>query len=244
MRIALCDDNGDQLYVLRENAKRCVHWQNIALEIEEFTDGRKLIEAVRSGKEFEFIFLDIKMPGMSGFEVFARLTALCDSSIIFVSGHTEFLPEAYTIRSCGFLVKPYNHDTFDRTVKSVIDRKTETQLFRYIYEGAHVSIPCREVLLFSIKNYMLTMHCTDGEPIIITNKNLEAVEHELISNGFFRCSRSILVNLRHCANRIGNRLVIDNSSKYSKKIEISRRRLKEYDKQLTLFKMGSIEAIL
>ena len=242
MRIGLCDDNWVQLSILHDKARECEHWRDMPLDIDEFASGTELLNAVRTGKEYEFILLDIEMPGLSGFDTYAELCELCDSSVIFVSSHIELLPETFALRAYGFLAKPYDQDTFDRTIKSVVDQRIETQLFHYFHGGRKETIPCKNISLFIIRDYTLTMYCTSGSHIILSRKTLNEVEYELSDSGFFRCNRSTLVNLRYCSGRKDNRLNIKQFNDFNESIEISRRELKEFDKQLILWRMGDRNA--
>ena len=67
MRIALCDDDWVQLRILHGAVSGCKLWHDTELEADGFASGTELLKAVRSGKEYEYIFLDIEMPGLSGF---------------------------------------------------------------------------------------------------------------------------------------------------------------------------------
>ena len=242
LRIAICDDNPVQLQIMEEKANGCAHWCGEALEIDVFSDGVALLEAVRSGNVYEYIFLDIEMPGISGLDIYSEISRLCENPIIFVSSHTNLLPEVFRLRACGFLSKPYDQDTFDRTIKSVIEQSVESQFFQFVSAGTFDTIPCKDILLFDIENYVLTMYRTNGEPVVISRKNLDDIERELSVFGFFRCNRSVLVNLRYCSNRKANNLSIRGNSKHGEEIAISRRRLKEYDKRLILYRMGGKDA--
>jgi DNA-binding LytR/AlgR family response regulator len=244
MRIALCDDNKIQLRILDKAAKNCIYWRDIDLDIDAFTSGRVLMDSVRSGIRYEYILLDIEMPEFSGFDVYQDLSSYGNSSFIFVSAHVRLLPEAFALHPHGFLPKPYDQEIFDKTIKSAIDQNIETQFYQYTFEGVNISIPCREIFLFHIKDYVITMYSTNKVPVILPRKNLDEVELELSSYGFYRCSRSMLINLRYCTGRNDNLVTVAKNSKLNNQIEIeiSRRKLREFDDKLILYKMGDKNA--
>ena len=140
MRIALCDDNWAQLRVLEETARECAHWRGARPDIDTFTTGAQLLDAVRSGNGYEYIFLDIEMPELTGIDIYSELFELSHSSIVFVSAYVKYLPEAFALDAFGFLAKPYDQDTFDRTVKSAMDQKAETQFFHARKPALYFSI--------------------------------------------------------------------------------------------------------
>ena len=237
MRIALCDDNYVQLQILEKAARGCVHWSNEKLVVDTFSDGDELLKSVNSGAEYEYIFLDIEMPGKSGLDVYKELGFRPDTAIVFVSTHAELLPEAFELQPRGFLVKPYEQDTFDRTVKSVVAQRRETQYFTCVLNGAETAIPCNDIYYFEkIQHYLdvyLAGEVTDK--FTLTRVALETVEEQLLDCGFFRCGRSLLVNLRHCASRNGHDLIFKSYCKLNP-IKISRSKLREYDKTLLMYK--------
>ena len=240
MQIALCTSCTLQLTFLRESSRNCAHWQHTPLEINEFTTGMDLLSALHSGKRFESIFLEIEMLGISGISLFNELYKRSANSVtvILISSHTEMLPDAYAVLSGEFLAKPYNQETFDMAVKRTIDQKEEKRSFKYMRDCTNISVPYKDIRHFKIKNYVLTMHCTNGSIVRFTNKSLDEVERELSDFGFFRCNRSVLINMQYYFNREGILLSNDTSDSDNEQIEISRRRLKAYDRQLALFMSG------
>lgn len=239
MKIALCDDNSGQLRILTDAVKNCKHWLDSDVKIKQFTSGAELLESVRNGALYDYIFLDIEMPELSGFDTYAELQSLYECPIIFVSTHIEQLPEVFALKPYGFLAKPYNQDTFDRTVKSVIEQISNKQFYHYTNDGKSDIINCNYILYFIIKDYVLKMYLIDGSSVILPRKRLDEVESEVRDFGFFRCNRSVLVNLYHCSGRKDSCLIMN---KADATIEISRRKLKEFDKQLILYRMEAVNA--
>jgi len=239
MRIALCDDDWVQLDILTDAVKKCKHWRGEMLETDRFELGSELLDAIRLGKEYEYVFLDIEMPWLSGFDTYSELAALCESSIVFVSTHIELLPEAFSFRPYGFLPKPYSQDAFDRTVNSVIGQRSDNQFFQFVNDGVKETVQCRNILFFVAEDYMLSMHRINKGCTILQRRKLDVIEHELSGFGFFRCNRAVLVNLRHCSGRKENSLIMKHTDS---QIAISRRRLKEFDRQLALYRMGDVYA--
>lgn len=249
LRVALCDDNRVQLQLLKDAARGCKYWQGAALKIEEFTSGEDLLSEVYYGKTYDYIFLDIEMPGMDGLEAYSKLCEVRDSTVIFVSTHVERLPEVFESKPYGFLAKPYDQKIFDRTVKSVVRQQSEKQFYRFSRNGAEETVPCSKIHSFVIDDYILTMRFIEDDPLIMGRMSLDKVEQDLLELGFYRCNRSVLVNLRFCSGREDNNLVIKrphNSPLGTKRspncIAIPRRKLKEFDRQLIMYKMGGKNA--
>ena len=231
MKIAICDDIPSQRDTLKEAIINCPTWRGNQLVIKCFACGNALLEAVKAGAQYSYIFLDIQMPESSGLEIYNKIDN-DDTAIVFVSTHLERLPETHALRSPGFLAKPFSQDTFNRTIRSVIDQKSDTLFFTFKDGVRKRSLPCRDIYYFSVEDHYLFAY-TVSEKVTIYGVSLKCVDDELAASGFFRCNRSNLVNLRHCDCRRNNRVVFKHSS-VNARILISKRKLRMYDEQLLL----------
>jgi len=55
----------------------------------------------------DIAFLDIEMGGMNGLELAKRLKEINGhTSVIFITGYSDYAVEAYSVPACGFIVKP------------------------------------------------------------------------------------------------------------------------------------------
>ena len=71
----------------------------------------ELIEALRP----DIAFLDIRMPGLSGLDVAARLTAPC--RLVFVTAYDQYAVEAFEREAVDYLLKPINDTRLQKTIE-------------------------------------------------------------------------------------------------------------------------------
>jgi DNA-binding LytR/AlgR family response regulator len=235
MRIALCDDENVHLIILREVIHKFPLWRSKKIDIEEFASGIDLARSVKGGNKYDFIFLDIALPTMSGLDVYADLTSE-DTTIIFVSTHLEALPDVFAQHSHGFLPKPYNQDMFNRTVVSAMEQRAETQFFIYFQNSEEHTVPCKDILYFEVRDHYVYIH-TIAYKECLHRYTIDEVENQIAGYGFFRCNRQYLVNLRHCAGREKN-LIIFRQQYPENDITIAKRKLKDFDRKHFRYKMG------
>lgn len=81
-------------------------------------NGREAIEAVAREKP-DLMFLDIQMPGMSGFDVLARLPHDALPMIVFVTAFDRFALEAFEAQALDYLLKPINDTRFTQALERV-----------------------------------------------------------------------------------------------------------------------------
>jgi two-component system NtrC family sensor kinase len=115
-RILLVDDNTTNLQVL---------FQALSPEGYELLvaqSGEQAIETALEAKP-HLVLLDVKMPGIDGFETFRRLLAAEETAqipVVFISAHAnvESMEEAVGLGAKGYLTKPFQ---FDDVVAKVAD---------------------------------------------------------------------------------------------------------------------------
>lgn len=90
--------------------------------VAECTDGVETVEALIQ-HEPDVLFLDIKMPGLDGFEVLAALEQSArPTAIVFVTAFADRAVAAFDENAADFLLKPYSADRFDRAMQRVGER--------------------------------------------------------------------------------------------------------------------------
>jgi two-component system LytT family response regulator len=60
----------------------------------------------------DVVFLDIQMPGLTGFELLARLEA--DTLVVFTTAYDQYAIEAFAVNSVDYLLKPIEPARLDR----------------------------------------------------------------------------------------------------------------------------------
>jgi two-component system LytT family response regulator len=81
-------------------------------------NGREAIAAVAETQP-DLMFLDIQMPGLSGFEVLARLPQESMPMVIFVTAFDRFALDAFEAQAIDYLLKPINDARFAQALDRV-----------------------------------------------------------------------------------------------------------------------------
>jgi two-component system LytT family response regulator len=90
-------------------------------DIEIVAEARNGKEAVRKIEELgpDLVFLDIQMPGMSGFEVIAALDETRLPAFLFVTAYDEYAIRAFEVNAADYLLKPIEDQRLETAVKKV-----------------------------------------------------------------------------------------------------------------------------
>ena len=70
--------------------------------------------------EPEVVFLDIRMPGLSGLEVAERIGA--DAHVVFVTAYDQYAVEAFDAGAVDYLLKPVQADRMERAVSRIREK--------------------------------------------------------------------------------------------------------------------------
>ena len=155
----------------------------------------------------EIIFLDIRMPQLSGTDFVRSLRRV--PKIIFTTAHKEYAHEGFELDVVDYLLKPIRFDRFLRAVNKALPQRqqdTDTRLvdamqdlkfaspFIYVrVDRKMIRILLDDILFIeSDKDYVkiFTMNST-----ILTRQTISSVEAMLSVNKFFRIHRSYIVSL-------------------------------------------------
>lgn len=174
-------------------------------QVEVVGEAANANEALRHIDELEpdLLYLDVRMPGMSGLELARHLGGLDDPpAIIFTTAHDEHAMEAFEAEAVGYLLKPVRKEKLAAATERA-QRLTGRQLDRMADAAprTHLSVRQRDgirllrledVIRLVAEQKYTTVHHTGGTDLI--EDSLRTLEAEL-GQRFVRIHRSALVNL-------------------------------------------------
>ncbi|MEQ8703823.1 MAG: LytTR family DNA-binding domain-containing protein [Phaeodactylibacter sp.] len=207
-------------------------------------EGQKLIQELKP----ELVFLDIAMPGESGFDLLRRLDNL-NFEIIFVTGFDNFAIDAINFCAIGYILKPIQNSLLIKAVHNATERIRERRdndrnkaLIRNLEQPGsssnRIGIPTEEGLEFVPTSDIircegqnrLTILFLSGGQTLVSSYNIGEFVRLLEPYGFFQVHRSHLINhnriLRY--NRDGQVTMEDQSQ-----VPVSKRRKGDFLQRLT-----------
>jgi two-component system, LytTR family, response regulator len=183
--------------------------------IGEATNGLEAVESIERLRP-ELLFLDVQMPGLSGFEVLQGLSKEIPRPLtIFVTGFHEHALEAFRARAIAYLLKPIEEDHLQEMIEragrllgSVPSREQEHQnvnrllgeelppMEQIVARKANrvFLLDPEEALFFYMDSGIVRVRVENDTYWV--NYQLGELEQALVSRGFFRARRSSLVNLK------------------------------------------------
>lgn len=179
--------------------------------VAEVNNGPAAISKIEAFKP-DILFLDIEMPGMSGFDV-AQATVHIHYQLVFVTAYQKYALDAFDTRAIDYLMKPVRPVVLTKCIEKILLQET---LAREALESYQ---PKDDVIVLSDgKTRRLVRHSqvcfiegigryrqihltregqlTHKMSTIISDTTLERFEDTLPEQRFFRVHRGFIVNVR------------------------------------------------
>ncbi|MBI5423786.1 MAG: response regulator transcription factor [Opitutae bacterium] len=242
MRIALVDDER----LAREELRGLLSDfpdADIVGEAANVPEALRLLAETRP----DLVFLDIEMPGGTGFDLLARLRAPLPE-IIFVTAYDEHALRAFEVNALAYLLKPIVPARLEAAYRRAAGLTSETPApaeaptIAKLREDDQVLLrdeqrcwfgPVRQIRLLEGNDNHTRIAYADGE--ITLYRTLVSLEARLPATLFLRANRSQLVN-RHCIRRIepwfsgSLKATLDDGTE----VEFSRRQAQLFRERLSL----------
>jgi DNA-binding LytR/AlgR family response regulator len=158
--------------------------------------------AVLHQQKIDLMFLDIRMPGVSGIDFVKSLNH--PPKVIFTTAYSEYALTGFELDAVDYLLKPITYERFEKSLQKLFrlhpDKADEAKNYTYFKVSGKLIKVLHADLLFaqSVKDYVLLQTPTVRYLIHMTMKYLTDL---LPADTFLRVHRSYLVNRQHI-NRI------------------------------------------
>lgn len=193
----LIDDEPLALQLLEDFVKKTPYLK-LAGKFEEPLQALTLIES----QQIDLLFLDIKMPDISGIEFFKSL--MTKPEVIFTTAYSEYAIDGFELKAMDYLLKPVSFEKFIiacNRVKEYLDFKNNKELKSRDYFFINVSHKLHKLFYDDIlylegyKDYTKVYLSSASSPLLILH-NLKYFEDLLNKKEFIRIHRSYIVAIR------------------------------------------------
>jgi two-component system LytT family response regulator len=225
LRVVIVDDEELARRGIRTRLQRFTDVEVVA----ECANARQAIDAIRRCTP-DLVFLDVQMPGKSGFDVIEAVGWETFPYVIFVTAHDRYAIRAFEVNALDYLLKPIDDERFDlafqrarNTLAGDRDRDlgqrlasilggigvngtTPKQTDRIVVRSAGrvVFVKTSEIDWVEAAGDYVTLHV--GKKSWLLRETIAEMDRKLQTMGFTRIHRSAIVN----TERIGEMRPLDN----------------------------------
>lgn len=153
----------------------------------------------------DLLFLDIQMPGKTGFQLLEMLDAV--PLVVFTTAYDEYALKAFDVSALDYLLKPIQPERLSETIQKILQKEKEKkeviangdkklglndQVF--VKDGDRCwFVSLSNVRMFESDGNYIKVYFDTNKPMI--HKSLNALDEKLDERAFFRASRKHIVNL-------------------------------------------------
>jgi len=245
MRTIIIDDER----LAREELKKLLKDYHEIEIIDEAKNPEEGIEKILLHKP-DLIFLDIQMPGMTGFEMLQKLDEI--PKVVFVTAHDEFAHKAFDVKALDYVLKPVDPARLEETMRKLMvnddefqsnagalksDRTTRPLTITdkiFIKDGEKCFyIALDKVRMFESDGNYVKVYFDKNRPLIL--RSLNSLEERLDPEHFFRANRKFIINLNWIStieNWFNGGLQVE--LREGEKVEISRRQAIKFKEMMSI----------
>lgn len=244
----LVDDESNNINFLRALLTEYCPAVEINAATESAAEGLLLINELKP----QLVFMDIDMPGMTGFEVLNKLKHLY-FEVIFVTAYNQYAMEAFDYNAVAYITKPIITEKLiqavDKAINKIDEKKHTQHLFSLLEnvqqknEHDKIALPTMQGLQFiklvqicfceSAGNYT-NFHLSDNSKIMVS-RQLGEYEKLLPSDTFVRIHDQHIINL-NCIHEYvkgnGGEVILENGIRLAVSVRRKDELLSRFEKWL------------
>ena len=152
----------------------------------------------------DLIFLDIQMPGKSGFDLLDLIET--EAKIIFVTAYDEYAIRAFEVNALDYLPKPVSQERLANTIERIINKKPNTNIYSkklkytdrlFLEFGTQIRfLKISDIICVLAEGDYTTVHLTDEKKGLVS-KTMKEWETRLPGDLFCRIHRSSIINTEY-----------------------------------------------
>ena len=171
----------------------------------EVHTAEEALAAVSDGSDIDLVFLDIRMPRISGMQLARMLPE--SARIVFTTAYADHAVEGFRVNALDYLLKPVSYDEFLEAAKralrdhgmrqsaSAVPASQTGGFLMVKSEYRLVRLPVADIIYIEgLKDYVKIYVEGEARPVL-TLMSMKAIEDALPAPSFARVHRSYIVNL-------------------------------------------------
>jgi two-component system LytT family response regulator len=188
----------------------------------EATNGNQAVEVIEDIRP-DLVFLDIKMPGLTGLEVLHKVKH--DPEVVFTTAYGDHAVTAFQLEALDYVLKPFGRERFRQVLDRVRRRLLGSERREDGSVGSHAGNYVERLFVRDARGRIVQLRVSDVTHLVgaddyvelianstpyLVNLTLRDFEHRLNRKHFRRIHRSTIVNLDHIVScrELDRRLVV------------------------------------
>lgn len=202
MKIAVIEDEQVHCDLLSSYINAWGKENNIKLNLCHYVSAESFLFVWDCEKDFDVLFVDIQMSGMSGMDMARRIRQSDEKIvIIFTTGISDYIEEGYDVAAMHYLLKPIREEKVKECLNKALTKRENRKYILVHTDEDIIKLPYDDI------NYIEAMGhgCIVGlksekDSHIIIKESISEMEKQVDENKYVKCHRSYIcgiVNIHH-----------------------------------------------
>lgn len=198
----------------------------------------------------DLLFLDIEMPGMSGFDLLEKIKSVVHPDVIFTTAHNAYAIKAFKYAAVDYLLKPVEAVELKAAVQRCAERRAATQqssnrldvlvgnhkngaqapVLALVSQEGYVFVKVADVIRCEADGAYTKFYLASRETVVVSH-TMRHYEDLLTDNNCFRVHDKHIVNLQYVKKYLKEdaQVLLSDGSR----VDVSRRRKDDFLKRMS-----------
>lgn len=211
LSIAVCDDDETDLQYITGLVNAWAAQARIPVSVRTFPSAEAFLFHYAEDRDFDILLLDVEMGQLNGIDL-ARQIRTQDScvQIVFITGYSDFIAEGYDVSALHYLMKPVKTEKFQEVLSRAAELSRQERPFLLVTSDREtIRVFFDDIYYAESQGHYMLIHAREAQHRVrLTVSGLL----EQLDQGFYRCGRSFVVNLRHVCRITKSQVFLENQS--------------------------------
>lgn len=235
MKIAICDDDKDELLRISSILDTYTEEQNASIDYKTFHSATELLSTAKSGA-YDLYLLDMIMPTVNGMDTAREIRSFDKvAHIAFLTSSPEFAVESYSVKACNYILKPVTREklffALDDIMQSVSEKNQPSMVVKS--SDGRVKILLSQLTHVEALDRRVVYYLSSGKAVESIAQFSEVCEELFSYNEFIQPHRSYLVNMHYISSIKNMEIILQTNVA----VPIAKRRTAEIKERYLAFQM-------
>lgn len=211
LSIAVCDDDETDLQYITGLVNAWAAQARIPVSVRTFPSAEAFLFHYAEDRDFDILLLDVEMGQLNGIDL-ARQIRTQDNcvQIVFITGYSDFIAEGYDVSALHYLMKPVKTEKFQEVLSRAAELSRQERPFLLVTSDREtIRVFFDDIYYAESQGHYMLIHAREAQHRVrLTVAGLL----EQLDQGFYRCGRSFVVNLRHVCRITKSQVFLENQS--------------------------------
>ena len=209
LSIAVCDDNETDLQYITGMVNAWAMQERIPVSVRTFPSAEAFLFHYSEDKDYDILLLDVEMGKLNGIDLAKQIRVQNSRvQIVFITGYPDFIAEGYEVSALHYLMKPVKPEKLAGVLSRAADLSREGRPFLLVSsERETIRVFFDDIFYAESQGHYMLIHTQQTQyRVRMTVSGLL----EKLDEGFYRCSRSFVVSLRHICRITKSEIFLEN----------------------------------